>query len=448
MKRIKQFIPILIIQLFLLPLLIFWQTSFNTIILTSSLVLMISLWAQEDIPLWIPSLIPLVILGPLGFLSYSKIISHYFSPIIFLFFGGMVLAKLIEHHKLHLLVFHKLIVHFEKTRFLILLGVLFISIILSSFISNTAAALLMLPLIVQLKSPSLLLAMGYGVSLGGLATLTSSPPNAIMANFWNTTVVASELSKPITYLSWIKYTYPLILLGTLVLFIVISMSLLTEKNIHIEHQKIEQSKLNYFQLTSILIFLVFIFGWMGSAYFSFLPTEANFSLIMAFLILIYPIKKNEQRLFPVHLIKELNYGVLLLFGAGLAFADAISSSEIISLIKNNSSAIAFLSLEVKLFLVTLVMILFTEISSNTAAAAIFIPIIYALHKPLGLPALPTIMAVTAASSLSFMLPSATPPNAIVFSSKLIKLNFMLKLGFILNLIFAFLITYWSLRFVA
>lgn len=437
-------LPFILIQLIVIASLSYYELSFKTILLTCSLVLMISLWTREEIPLWKPSLIPILVLAPLGFLSFKKVLLHYFSPTTFLFFGGMVLAKLIEHHNIHQLFFQKFISYFERSRFLVLAGILLVSIILSSFISNTAAALLMLPLIVHTKSPSLLLATGYGVSLGGLATLTSSPPNAILANFWNTNIATLQPEITITFIKWIKWTSPLIILGFLVLFIVLSISLSRENEFYLERLKIKNNSLNFFQKLTIAIFLFFILGWAGSSYFSFLPSEANWSLIMAIIVITFPIRKESSRLFPLKKLTELNYGILFLFGAGLAFADAIASSELIDLIKNNLSSLVNLSLELKMFLVVLAMIFFTEISSNTAAAAIFIPIFYQLHMPLGLPALPSVLAVTAASSLSFMLPSATPPNAIIFSSKLIRLGQMLRVGFVLNILFALLITYWSL----
>lgn len=412
----------------------------SLIFLSLSLFTMIFLWTIEEIPQWLPSLIPLFTLVPFGHLSLSKTLNHYFSPTTFLFFGGMVLSKLIEHHKLHEWFFFRFIVVFEKSKYLFLMGVLLISIFLSSFISNTATALLMYPLIIQSRSPSLMLAMGYGASLGGLATIIGSPVNAIFVNFWN-----NHSSINLHFFQWIELTAPLVIFGFFILFISLSIGLDKETGmrIHFENKTILQLQPKHYLV--LTFFFLFIIGWILSPFVFFIPNEAYWSLILASLIILLPFKFNRERFFPITLLKDLNYSILLLFGAGLAFADALGSSGMIEYLTQFLSGVSELSLELKLFSIITLMILFTEISSNTAAVSIFIPLFFGLHEKLNLPLFQTLIAVTAASSLSFMLPTATPPNAIVFSSKIIKLNKMIKLGFILNILFAFTITFWALK---
>lgn len=440
MKYFLKTIPFVLIWGLVLTTGFFYQIPLKLIFLMGSLATMITMWANEDIPQWIPSLIPFVILVPFNYLPLLKVLSHYFSPTTFLFFGGMILAKLIEHHHVHQWFFQNFIILFERSRFLLLLGVLAISTVISSFISNTATALLMFPLILQSRSPSLMLAMGYGASLGGLATIVGSPTNAIMINFWN------ERNLPkIHFVDWIKYTAPLLFVGFLILFVVLAFSAFREENVKFLFKNSEQVVLGKAQLFTLAVFLLFVVGWMISTNLSYFPNEAHWSLIMATVVIFFPFKIKSESLFPFRLLSEIDYSILLLFGAGLAFADALQVSGLIQLLSSRIDSISTLSLEIKLFSIVLLMILFTEISSNTAAAAIFVPLFAELHRPLGLPLFNTLIAVTAAASLSFMLPSATPPNAIVFSSRLIKLKQMIKIGFILNLIFAVAITFWALK---
>lgn len=443
MNSLLKFLPFVIIWSIIVSLGIYYQIPFKLIFLAGSLFTMITMWANEDIPQWIPSLIPFIILVPFGYLSFMKVLTHYFSPVTFLFFGGMILAKLIEHHHVHQWFFQNFIIYFERSRFLLLLGVLAISTIISSFISNTATALLMFPLILQSSSPSLMLAMGYGASLGGLATIVGSPTNAIMVNFWNEKAI-----EQIHFSDWIRFTTPIVLAGFVILFIVLAISISREERVKFHFKNFDVVYLQKKQITTLIIFFLFVFGWIVSTNLSFFPSEAHWSLIMASVIILFPFKIENQTLFPFKLLKEINYNILLLFGAGLAFADALQASGLIQILSQNLSSIAFLSLEVKLFAIVILMILFTEISSNTAAVAIFVPLFSELHGVLGLPLFNTLIAVTTAASLSFMLPSATPPNAIIFSSKLIKLQKMLRLGFLLNILFALSITYWALKLVS
>lgn len=440
MKHLVKTFPFLLIWILVLWIGFYYQLPIKLIFLAGSLFTMIAMWANEDIPQWIPSLIPFLILVPFDYLPFVKVVSHYFSSTTFLFFGGMILAKLIEHHHVHQWFFQNVILKFESSRYLLLLGVLAISTIISSFISNTATALLMLPLILQSRSPSLMLAMGYGASLGGLATIVGSPTNAIMVNFWN----EKALTK-IHFLDWITTTAPMVLLGFVILYIVLAFNISYEERVKFQFKNLSAIDLGKSQIITLIIFFLFILGWIVSANFSYFPSEANWSLLMAFFVILIPLKIDNEKLFPFKLLKEIDYSILLLFGAGLAFADALQASGLVQLLSENLSSLTSLSVDIKIFVIVLIMILFTEISSNTAAVAIFVPLFYELHAPLGLPLFNTLIAVTTAASLSFMLPSATPPNAIIFSSRLVKLQKMLRMGFLLNILFAMAITFWVLR---
>lgn len=439
MKYFIKIIPFVFIWSLILTLGVFYHIPPKLIFLMGSLATMITMWANEDIPQWIPSLIPFVILVPFNYLPLLKVLSHYFSPTTFLFFGGMILAKLIEHHHVHQWFFQNFIIFFERSRFLLLLGVLAISTVISSFVSNTATALLMFPLILQSRSPSLMLAMGYGASLGGLATIVGSPTNAIMINFWNGRTITK-----VHFLDWIQYTAPLVFIGFLIIFTVLAFNFSREENIKFHFKNVEQVVLGKKQFITLIVFFLFVVGWMISTNLPYFPSESHWSLIMAAFVIFFPFKIESASLFPFKLLTDIDYSILLLFGAGLAFADALQVSGLIQLLSSRIDSISTLSLEIKLFSIVLLMILFTEISSNTAAVAIFVPLFAELHQPLGLPLFNTLIAVTAAASLSFMLPSATPPNAIIFSSKLIKLRQMIKIGFILNFVFAVAITFWAL----
>lgn len=434
----KIFVPLLIAIIFNI-LLTITVLPFRVSLLLTLVLLMIYLWIREDIPRYIPGLFPLIFLMPFGYISIGSIAKNYFSDVTFLFFGGMVLALALEKYQLHQWFFQKFIRYFGHTKYLTLLGVIILSVVLSSFISNTATALLLISVLQQTRSPSLLMAMGYGASLGGLATVIGSPVNAIFMNYWNQ---SHEI--PITFINWIQWTFPLMFGGILILWFVLSYFISSEKLIH----NMKDNEQFYFQKIHkiiVCLFFCYLLGWSLKPFFSFIPKESIWSLIMAFIIFLIPKQISGQKILNLHDLKKIDWNLLLIFGAGLSFAEAISQSELVTILAKNVVSLSEHGQFSKLFAIVLLMIIFTEFSSNTAAAAIFIPIIAGLHAPLGIPLFPTLFAVTAAASLSFMLPTATPPNAIIFSTKILPLRNMLRAGFVLNILFAVLITFWAFR---
>lgn len=439
MNILKKHIIALSFSLFCLFALTFALNSFRIGLLISLLFLMIYFWIREDVPQWVPGIFPIIFLMPLGFLPLKNILNNYFSDVTFLFFGGMVLAVAIEKHALHHWFFNKFIFIFNRTKSLTLLGIITLSVILSSFISNTATALLLISTIRQTRSPTLLLAMGYGASLGGLATIIGSPVNAIFMNFWN-----QSHTNPITFANWIKWTFPLMVLGIFTLWAILSFSYFKEK---------KTTGLDFFPSVVfkkihkivIIIFFGYLAGWGLGSFIPLFPKESHWSLIMAAIIFLFPKKLSEKKLLNMPDLKKINWNLLLIFGASLSFAEAITGSALVEILTENVAALGSYPYFYKLFTIVLLMIIFTEFCSNTAAAAIFIPLIAGLHESLNLPLFPTIFAVTAAASLSFMLPTATPPNAIIFSSKILPFQTMLRTGFILNITFALLITLWAMQ---
>lgn len=436
---IKKIFPLIIIATFFSIFLTAFFLPFRVSLLLTLLLLMIYFWIRKDVPRWVPSLFPLVFLMPLGFLSFNSILKCYFSDVTFLFLGGMVLAIAIEKHSIPKWFFQKFILLFSHTKYLTLLGVIVLSVVLSSFISNTAAALLLISVLQQTGSPSLLLAMGYGVSLGGLATLVGSPVNAIFMNFWN-----QSHNDLITFTGWIKWTFPIMVSGIFILWIILSFSYSKEKK---TNQINLSSQFSFEKIHKVLliIFFGYLAGWSLRGFFPLIPKESHWSLIMASIIFFFPEKLAKKKILTISDIKKIDWNLLLLFGAGLSFAEAIGHSELVTILASNVISLSDYSLFYKLFALVLSMIIFTEFCSNTAVAAIFIPIVAGLHQPLNLPLFPSLFAVTAAASLSFMLPTATPPNAIIFSTNLLPLKKMLRVGFILNILFALLITLWAIR---
>lgn len=439
MHILKKHILALTFSLLCLFALTFFLNSSRVALLISLLFLMIYFWIREDVPQWVPGIFPLVFLMPLGFLPLKNILHNYFSDVTFLFFGGMVLAVAIEKHSLHHWFFNKFIFVFNRTKGLTLLGIITLSVILSSFISNTATALLLISTIRQTKSPTLLLAMGYGASLGGLATIIGSPVNAIFMNFWN-----QSHTDPITFANWIKWTFPLMILGIFILWAVLSFPYYNEKKTT-GLDFLPSVVLKKIHKIVIIIFFSYLAGWGLGSFIPQFPKESHWALLMAAITFLFPKKLSEKKILIISDLKKINWSLLLIFGASLSFAEAISSSALIGILTENVAALGDYPYFYKLFALVLLMIFFTELCSNTAAAAIFIPLVAGIHQGLNLPLFPSIFAVTAAASLSFMLPTATPPSAIIFSTKILPLQTMLKTGFILNIIFALLITLWAMQ---
>ncbi|SHK42801.1 solute carrier family 13 (sodium-dependent dicarboxylate transporter), member 2/3/5 [Marinobacter antarcticus] len=416
------------------------------------MLLMATWWSTEAIPIPATALLPVVLVPGLGLGSISQASSPYAHPIIFLFLGGFTLGLAMQRWNLHrriALMTLKAVGNEPKRQ---IAGFMLATAFLSMWVSNTATAIMMLPIglsvigmmgngqseNVQRYATALLLAIAYSASIGGIATLIGTPPNALLAAYLNETQGIS-----VGFAQWMLLGVPvaLVMLGLIWWW-------LTRKDFGLIAQegagqaiRDELSALGPMGRGEKLVALVFVLtasAWVFRPLIlaSIAPwlTDTGIAISAAIAMFIIPVDTRRQIfLLDWDTAKGIPWGVLLLFGGGLAMAGVISSSGLADWIAASMGVASALPVVVMIVLVVAVIIFLTEVTSNTATAAAFLPLLGALALSQG--ASPLLLTVPAAiaASCAFMMPVATPPNAIVFSSGHMKIGDMIRAGFALNI---------------
>jgi sodium-dependent dicarboxylate transporter 2/3/5 len=423
-------------------------------------------WVTQAVHIYATSLLPLAFLPLFGIVPMKELAPSYLKDIIFLFLGGFLISYAIEKHGLHKRISLNILSRFSKNKGQILFGFMFCSWFLSMWMMNTAVVAMLLPVILavckQFKEDkqlgtSLLLGTAFASSIGGMATLIGTAPNMISAEAIN----SSNLGIEVTFSSWMAMAMPYSILLFFVCFVVLyriylvsNNSLNRSTNFKADLQKL--GKMDYeerwvafiFASTAILWFTmkeieIGNFNFKGWSYYLGIEEtvkESSVAIFSALLLLIVPSKKKGENLIGVMEIQRLPIGIIFLFGSGFAIAEAFQFSglnDAIAIWMNSFGDLSFIW--VCLILVTF-LVFFTEITSNTASINLFIPILIGLSSQFPGDELSLILSSTLAVSCAFMLPIATPPNAIVFASGQLESNEMMKTGFRLNILAILIIT--------
>lgn len=406
-------------------------------------------WLTEATSIYATALLPLALMPLSGVSTIKETASAYAHPLIFLFLGGFILALALEKWHLHrrfAIAVLKLIGTKPAT---LVGGFMFISATLSMWITNTATTLVMLPILLSIislqdkNSPHhknfslcLLLGVAYAASIGGIGTIVGTVPNMFTVSF-----IQNELGMDIGFAKWMTIGLPIV-----VLFVPLVWWLLTRWIYPPGDKEIDPSFLNEklepwtvgAKLT-LAIFLLTATCWICRPLLVQWPplaalSDTGIAIIAALLLFTIPANiKQREFLMDWDTALKVPWGVLLLFGGGLALAAAIRSSGVGELLASQLVGLqGFPPIVMTLMVVTLIIFL-TELTSNTATTTALIPIFAVMAEALGINPLAIILPATIAASCAFMLPVATPPNAIVFSSNLIRIPEMAKAGFWLNL---------------
>jgi sodium-dependent dicarboxylate transporter 2/3/5 len=430
-------------------------------------VLMAVLWITEAIPLSVTSLIPLVFYPLTGILGADEIASSYINSIIFLFLGGFLIAISMEEWGLHKRIALKLITIFGGSPSSIVIGFMISGAFLSMWISNTATALMLLPIALAIISKledqfgehkthnlSLILSLSiaYSCTLGGVATLVGTPPNLVLVKTLN---ILFPEAPEISFSSWMLLAVPvslimLITMGfllTKVLFRVHTDVKLDKSFIKEEYKKLgritfeEKAVSIIFFLTALLwIFrnninfgFLEIPGWSNLLPTSDFINDGTVAISMAFLLFLIPAKRKSRSILDHTAIVKVPWGIILLFGGGFALAKGFSSTGLSHFIGEQLSGLSTLS-PIFIIVITAATISFlTELTSNTATTQMILPILASVSIAMGLNPLLLMLTATLSASMAFMLPIATPPNTIIFASGRIKIPEMAKTGFALNI---------------
>lgn len=425
--------------------------------------LMATYWITEAIPIPATALMPIVLFPLLGVMPTSQVTLAYGNHLIFLFMGGFLIAVTIEKWQLHRRIALRTILLVGVSANQIILGFMLATAFLSAWISNTATSMMMvtigLAVVKQAQqdtsgeinhsnfATALMLSIAYAASIGGVATLIGTPPNAILAG-----VIESNFGYSIGFAQWMAFGVPVSLsMLALCWFYLTRVAFKSEfSELPGGRQSIQQkyNELGPMSLPEkkvLSIFALVAAGWIlrGLVDIDALSevSDASIAIAGAVLLFIIPAEKNfSEPLLDWHTAKAIPWDIMILFGGGFALAGGFTSSGLTEWLANQLVALQGMDLIIIVLMVVLLVIFLTEITSNTATASLMLPVMGAFAIAIQVSPLYLMVAVALSASFAFMLPVATPPNAIVFSSRKISIPQMARAGVWLNIIGSILIT--------
>lgn len=414
-------------------------------------------WITEALPIAATALLPLIIFPLAGGPSLSETASSYGHKYVFLYLGGFILAIAIEKWKLHKRIALTIIKVVGTNIVHIILGFMISTAFLSMWISNTATAVMILPvgmaIVTHLKDnpdtienenlnfgKALMLAIAYSASIGGMATLIGTPPNLVLAG-----IVQESYGVEITFAQWFSFGFPISLVLLFVCWFYLTRVAFKFKQKEFPGGKEEINRqlkaLGPISFEEKIIFAVFVLtalAWVTRSFLlkQFIPEidDTIIAITSALIIFILPSKEKNKRLLDWEDTKKLPWGILILFGGGMALALGFESSGLAVWIGEQFTSLqAFPLILVLLILIASVNFL-TEITSNLATTAMLLPVLVSLAPAIDTHPYLLLVGATVAASCAFMLPVATPPNAVVFGSGYLKIEDMVKKGFWMNII--------------
>lgn len=425
-------------------------------------VLMIILWISEALPMPVVALLPLFVFPMLGISPVEATATSYANPVIFLFMGGFMIGLAIEKWNLHRRIALNIVKITGTSGNRIVLGFIIATGAISMWLSNTATTMMMFPIALSVInvfrenhpdkkgadnfSLSIMLAIALASNFGGIATIIGTPPNVAYASFIN-----KKYDYSIAFSDWLMICLPLsvLLLASLYFAMVkwlypngMTSSVSTKAFIDDEIKKL--GKLSAAEKRVLCVFLITAALWITRDLINQQPyfklDDNMIAIIGATLLFIISAGRGDnETLLNWKDTSRMAWGILLLFGGGIALASALEKAGLIQLLGGWFSQYAFNHLTL-IFLVALISLFVSEVMSNVAQVIVFAPVVTALAEAAGMHPLILGMAMTLAASCASMLPMGTPPNAIAFSSGYIKLHQMTRVGFVMNIISVILIT--------
>lgn len=447
-------------------------------IVASIAVLMSIWWITEAVPLAVTSLIPLILFPLTGAVSAKDTSLAYMNSTIFLFMGGFIIAIAMERWNLHKRIALNVIEIIGKSPSKIIFGFMTASAFISMWISNTATAVMLLPIglsiIYKLEEEfgndktsrfaiALMLGIAYSCSIGGIATPIGTPPNLVFQRIYK---INFPHNPEIYFGDWMKFAVPIAIVMLTFVWILLTKflfkcdkSLIINDTI-IKSEKLKLGKMSFEEKIVLAVFVITSLLWIFRAEldlgfvkipgWSLLFPKMDFiddgtvAITMSVLLFIIPaLSKNSGQNFILnHLaIKKIPWDIILLFGGGFALAEGFVSSNLSVLIGKQFTSLKGSDVIFLIASVCFVLTFLTELTSNTATAQILLPILASLSAELQVNPLILMIPATLSASFAFMLPVATPPNAIVFSSQRIRIIDMAKTGIIINFFGIVIVTF-------
>ena len=448
--------------------------SFEAKCILASTAWMAIWWVTECVPISVTALLPIVLFPLTGGMDLSTTTAAYGHKLVFLFVGGFLIALAIEKWHLHKRLALNIIRVTGSNKSKVILGFMLATAFLSMWISNTATSIMILPvglaIISQLKDDpktvenenevfgkSLMIAIAYSASIGGMATLIGTPPNMVLAG-----VVEESYGIKLNMFDWMKFGVPLSSFLLFVCWLYLTKIAFKFKNEEfsagrdeIQKQIKKLGKFSNEEIKVLIVFTLTALGWIfrGSIETIFpMIDDTIIAIFFAVTLFIIPTKnqKTNTTLLVWNDTVKLPWGILILFGGGMAIASAFGKSGLALWIADLLTNLN----DVSLFLIILIIVtsinLLTEVTSNMATTAMLLPVLVTIALAIDVHPYFLLVAATLAASCAFMLPISTPPNAVVFGSGFLKIEDMFKKGVWMNLISIITITlvvYYTLPYV-
>ncbi|WP_224485393.1 SLC13 family permease [Robertkochia aurantiaca] len=419
-------------------------------------------WITEAVPIAVTALLPIILFPLTGAMDLSTTTASYGHKYIFLYMGGFILAIAIEKWGLHKRIALHIINLIGTNVTRIILGFMVATAFMSMWISNTATSVMMLPIgmsiISQLKDnpntiadenkifgKALMLSIAYSASIGGIATLIGTPPNLVLAGY-----VQEVYDIEITFFQWLVFGLPISLV-----LLVIAWWYLTRKAFTFKQKEFPGGKTEIQRLINDLgpmkreekivlsVFVLTAFCWISRSFLlqKFIPFIDDTIIAMSAGILLFTLPaKGGRKLITWKEAVEMPWGIIILFGGGMALASAFESSGLAVWMGNSMTLLQFLPLLLLVVLIIFSVNFITEMTSNLATTAMLLPILAPVAVSLGVNPYILMVATTVAASCAFMLPVATPPNAVVFGSGYLRIPDMIRTGIWMNLISVILLS--------
>jgi len=449
--------------LFLLTLVsepVFSGMSVNAWLITGLTCWMALWWITEPVPIPVTAMLPIVIVPLISLDTIGNVTAPYAHPLIFLFLGGFMLSIAMERWNLHkrIALLTMLLVGTKPSQQIA--GIMLVTAFLSMWMSNTATAVMMLPIglsVIAMQqeqgisndnfAKAILLSIAYAASIGGVATLIGTPPNALLAAY-----LERSYQLQLSFSDWMLFGVPLAVSLLLVCwFWLTQLHFRLDKMPSVDSRSLYRQKLSALGVMHtaeklvLMVFSLAAFFWVFRGPLSNISgiklDDTLIAIFAASLLFVLPVSlKTGQRILNWEDCQKLPWGVLLLFGGGLTLATQIDNSGLSAYIATQIGQLGSINLVLLIVLVTAVIIFLTEITSNTATAAAFLPLLGPVAVSLDTSAAMLVIPAAVAASCAFMMPVATPPNAIVFASGKLKIIDMVKAGLALNLAAIVLIT--------
>ena len=422
-------------------------------------------WATEAVPVAITALLPLALFPILQVTDFKTAALPYANPNIYLFMGGFILALGIESSGLHKRLALKMLIAVGNSGAKLIGGFMLVSALISMWVMNTSTTLMLLPIGLavcasvaetipnfSLKDKkyfetSLLLGIAYAASIGGMSTLVGTAPNIIFVGF-----MQESYGIEISFINWMKLGVPISIImlfsswyAITKIVYPVNFTANIETKLQLKNMLSDLGPLGKDERKVLIIFSLAAGAWMFRTLLdNFVPlsglTDAGIAILAALSFFFIPSENNKTDLLTWEQANKLPWGLLVLFGGGLSLAASIGSSGLGSWIGQGLTVLGSVPPIVLILAVATLIIFLTEITSNVATTSTFLPVVGAVAVAIGIAPVALTIPVVLAASCAFMLPVATPPNAIVFGSGKLTIPDMMKAGFALNIIGIFLVT--------